>query len=106
MKKTAILPVFCLILLSFCTGKTDKPITDGQPAPDSATVEVTEIIDTVPKEIIIEKNCSTTSILWKTLIRIKIRHGSSSGKDKGAPNLARIHPERTGHLVDPPELQK
>ena len=55
MKKTAILPVFCLILLSFCTGKTDKPITDGQPAPDSATVEVTEIIDTVPKEIIIEK---------------------------------------------------
>ena len=55
MKKTAILPVFCLILLSFCTGKTDKPITDGQPAPDSATVEITEIIDTVPKEIIIEK---------------------------------------------------
>ena len=55
MKKTAILPVFCLILLSFCTGKTDKPITDGQPAPDSATVEVAEIIDTVPKEIIIEK---------------------------------------------------
>ena len=28
MKKTAILPVFCLILLSFCTGKTDK-LTDN-----------------------------------------------------------------------------
>lgn len=55
MKKTTILPVFCLILLSFCTGKTDKTAADGQPAPDSATVEVAEIIDTVPKEIIIEK---------------------------------------------------
>lgn len=107
MKKTAILPVFCLILLSFCTGKTDKPITDGQPAPDSATVEVTEIIDTVPKEIIIEKELLYDQHTLEDTYPYKdTTRGVPVGKDKGAPNLARIHPERTGHLVDPPELQE
>lgn len=55
MKRTLIFPVLCLMLLSHCTTKTSKPIADEQIVPDSTKVEIVEEIDTVPKEIIIEK---------------------------------------------------
>lgn len=48
MNKTVIFPVFCLMLLSFCTVKTDRMVADGDSLPDSTAV------DTV-KEIVIEK---------------------------------------------------
>lgn len=55
MKRAVIFPVFCLILLSYCTTKTDRAVSGGEALPDSIAIEAAEVIDTVPKEIIIEK---------------------------------------------------
>ena len=55
MKRAVIFPVFCLILLSYCTTKTDRAVSGGEALPDSISIEAAEVIDTVPKEIIIEK---------------------------------------------------
>lgn len=55
MKRAVIFPLFCLVALSYCTTKTDKAASADYPAADSTVVEMAEEVDTVPKEIIIEK---------------------------------------------------
>lgn len=56
MKRAVIFPLFCLAALSYCTTKTDKTASDDYPVADSTVVEMAEEVDTVPKEIIIEKS--------------------------------------------------
>ena len=79
MKRAVIFPVFCLILLSYCTTKTDRAVSGGEALPDSTTIVTVEEIDTVPKEIILEKSYFTTSIPWRTHTLIKIPLGNFSG---------------------------
>lgn len=56
MKRAVIFSLFCLAALSYCTTKTDKTASADYPVADSTVVEIAEEVDTVPKEIIIEKS--------------------------------------------------
>lgn len=56
MKRAVIFSLFCLAALSYCTTKTDKIASADYPVADSTVVEIAEEVDTVPKEIIIEKS--------------------------------------------------
>ena len=55
MKRAVLFPVFCLVALSYCTTKTDKPVSGDLSVPDSTVVDVAEEVEMAPKEIIIEK---------------------------------------------------
>lgn len=55
MKRAVLFPVFCLVALSYCTTKTDKPVSGDLSVPDSTVVDVAEEVEVAPKEIIIEK---------------------------------------------------
>ena len=55
MKRAVLFPVFCLVALSYCTTKTDKPVSRDLSVPDSTVVDVAEEVEVAPKEIIIEK---------------------------------------------------
>ncbi|WP_293712977.1 L,D-transpeptidase [uncultured Parabacteroides sp.] len=55
MKRAVLFPVFCLVALSYCTTKTDKPVSGDLPVPDSTVVDVAKEVEVAPKEIIIEK---------------------------------------------------
>lgn len=45
MKRAVIFPVFCLILLSYCTTKTDRAVSGGEALPDSIAIEAAEVIE-------------------------------------------------------------
>lgn len=56
MKRAVLFSIFCLVALSHCTTKTDRPASGEMPEADSILVEKAVETDTVPKEIVIEKD--------------------------------------------------
>ncbi|WP_455641402.1 L,D-transpeptidase [Parabacteroides sp.] len=56
MKRAVLFSIFCLVALSHCITKTDRPASGELPEADSILVEKAVETDTVPKEIVIEKD--------------------------------------------------